>query len=393
MSGVSRGVSRGAEVFDRWVSRGDATPRDLAVYRIVFALLLLLSPPRFRWVSQFPDSFVNGPAGPFALLHRVPPDGVLLGLELLVGICAGFLLVGFSTRTASIVLALALVGGYGTVYSLGKIDHNIFLVIVPVLLAFARWGDAVSVDALRRGPGAPGDPAAETPQWPLRLLALLVGLGFLTAAVPKVLSGWLDPGTHAVQGVMFTQYYVNDRTELLAGHFIGLHDGVFWESVDVATVLLEGLLVLTVLNWRCWRVGIAIASLFHLGVLLMMNIGFSGNVVTYAAFVLWARSPLLRRKTSETSRTSRTAPPQRPAARPGSARLTPLAGGVLALALGALAVLRPEAWAVPRLNQVVVVVGAALALWYLVHVAGDLLGRLRGGRTVSVVDESAGVRP
>jgi uncharacterized membrane protein YphA (DoxX/SURF4 family) len=384
VSSVSRGVSRGAEVFDRWVSRGDAGPRDLAVYRIVFALLLLLSPPRFRWVSQFPDSFVNGPAGPFALLHSVPPDGVLLGLELLVGTCAGFLLVGLFTRTASIVLALALVGGYGTVYSLGKIDHNIFLVVVPVLLAFARWGDAVSVDALRRGSGAP---AAETPQWPLRLLALLVGLGFLTAAVPKVLSGWLDPRTHAVQGVMFTQYYVNDRTDLLAGHFIGLHDGVFWESVDVATVLLEGLLVLTVLNWRCWRVGIAIASLFHLGVLLMMNIGFSGNVVTYAAFVLWARSPLLRREAP------RATAAQRLATRPGSARLTPAAAGVLALALGVGAVLRPEAWAVPRLNQVVVVVGAAVALWYLVHVARDLLGRLRGGRTVSVVDESAGVRP
>ncbi|WP_328295170.1 HTTM domain-containing protein [Kineococcus sp. NBC_00420] len=371
-------------VFDRWVSRGDATPRDLGIYRIVFALLILLSPPSFRWVSQFPDSFVNGPAGPFALLHSVPPDGVLLGLELLVGTCAGFLLVGLFTRTASIVLALALVGGYGTVYSLGKIDHTIFLVIVPVLLAFARWGDALSVDALRRGAGAP---VAETPQWPLRLLALLVGLGFLTAAVPKVLSGWLDPRTHAVQGVMFTQYYVNDRTDLLAGHFIGLHDGVFWESVDVATVLLEGLLVLTVLNWRCWRVGIAIASLFHLGVLLMMNIGFSGNVVTYAAFVLWARSPLLRREVP------RATAAQRLAARPGSARITPVAAGVLALALGVGAVLRPEAWAVPRLNQVVVVVGAALALWYLVHVARDLLGRLGGGRTVSVVDESAGVRP
>lgn len=373
-------MNRLGTAFDRWVSRGDSTPRDLGIYRIVFASLLLVSPPRFRWVSQFPDSFVDGPAGPFTLLRSVPPDGVLLGLELLAGVCAGFLLVGLFTRTASVVLALTLVGGFGIVYSLGKIDHNIFLVIVPVLLAVAGWGDAFSVDALRRGSL---NRVGGTPQWPVRLLALLIGLGFLTAAVPKVLSGWLDPRTHAVQGVMFTQYYVNDRTELLAGHFIGLHDGLFWESTDVATVLLEGLLVLAVLNWRCWRVGIAIASLFHLGVLLMMNIGFSGNVVTYAAFVLWARLPLLR------GEASRSAPTRRVPAGPGSVLLAT----AVALVLGSAAVLRPEGWAVPRLNQVVVVLGAAVALWYLVHVARDLLGRYRGGRTVSVVDEPAGARP
>ena len=375
-------MNRLGTAFDRWVARGDATPADLGLYRVLFALVVLLSPRDFRWVAQFPDSFVKGPAGPFWLLRRVPPEGVLVGLELLVGVSAAFLLVGLFTRTASIVLAVALLGGYGTVYSLGKIDHNVFVILVPVLLSFARWGDAWSLDALRR---APRDPAAPAPQWPLRLLALLVGLGFLTAAVPKVLSGWLSPATHAVQGVMFTQYHVNGRTELLADRFVGVRDGFFWESVDVATVLLEGLLVVAVLSWRWWRVGIAIACLFHLGVLLMMNIGFSSNVVTYAAFVLWSRAPLLRRSTAGPGG----ARPPRRRPRPGS--LVALA--LLAAALGAFAALRPEGWGVPRLDRGVVVAGALVSAWYLLHVARDLLGRSRGSRTVSVVDERAGARP
>jgi uncharacterized membrane protein YphA (DoxX/SURF4 family) len=385
---VNRPASRPADrparglgdAFDRWVARGDATAADLGPYRVLFAALLLLSPPRFRWAERFPDSFVDPPAGPFLLLRGVPPEPVLLGLELLAGVAAAFLLVGLFTRTASVVLAVTTLCGYGTVYSLGKIDHNVFLVLVPVLLALARWGDARSVDALRRGPGTPPAP---TPQWPLRLLALLVGLGFLTAAAPKVLSGWLAPGTHAVQGVMFTQYHVNDRTELLAGHFIGVRNGLFWESVDVATVLLEGLLVLTVLSWRWWRTGIAIACLFHLGVLLMMNIGFAGNVVTYAAFVLWSRVRLPRR-----ARPAGTGAPAR--SRPGPGALAAIA--LLAVVLGTAAVLRPAGWGVPRLNQLVVVAGALVAAWYLLHVARDLLGRFRGSRTVSVVDERAGAR-
>ncbi|GAA0297149.1 HTTM domain-containing protein [Kineococcus aurantiacus] len=358
-------MNRLAARFDAWAGRGDLTAVDLGRYRVLFALVLLLSPRDFAWVSAFPDSFVDGPPGPFALLHAVPPAAVLHGLEVVVGVAAAFLLVGFATRTASVVLACALLLGYGTGYSLGKIDHTIFTLLVPVVMAFARWGDAVSVDALRRR-----GPAPATPQWPLRLLALLVGLGFLTAAVPKLLSGWLSPATQAVQGVMFNQYYANDRTELLARSFVHLDSRWFWESLDVATVLLEGLLVLAVLNWWWWRAGIAVAALFHLGVLLMMNIGFSGNVLTYAAFVPWSRVRL-----PHVAWSARTL------------RAWRVAGPPAALVLGVFAATRPQEWTFERFNQVLVVLGALVAARHLLHVARDLLRR-KGRRTVRVVDET-----
>ncbi|WP_432570313.1 HTTM domain-containing protein [Kineococcus sp. SYSU DK005] len=323
-------MSRAWAAFDRWVERGPFTATDLGRYRVLFALLLLLTPRRFAWVGAFPDSFVDGPPGPFMLLRAVPPPAVLTGLDLLLAVAAAFLLLGLFTRTASVVVGLTLLTGNGIAYSLGKIDHDIFLVLVPLVLAFARWGDAVSVDGLRRARRAgPGSAVPAPPQWPLRLLALLVGLGFLTAAVPKLLSGWLSPATQAVQGVMFTQYHVNGRTELLASTALDVRSAFLWEVADVATVLLEGLLVLAALNWRAWRVGIAIASLFHLGVLLTMNIGFAVNVVTYAAFVAWGT---LRLPVALT----------RP--RWWSLRW----GAPVALVLGLLAALRPRDWVLPH---------------------------------------------
>ncbi|WP_337059281.1 HTTM domain-containing protein [Kineococcus sp. G2] len=364
--------------FDRWVARGPFTATDLGRYRVLFAVLLLLTPSRFTWVAPFPDSFVKGPPGPFMLLRAVPPREVLVALDLLVLLAAGFLLLGLFTRTASVVVGLTLLTGNGISYSFGKIDHSIFLVLVPLVLVFARWGDAVSVDALRRRyrQDAPATgPAPAPPQWPLRLLALLVGLGFLTAAAPKLLSGWLSPATQAVQGVMHTQYHVNGRTEFLAGTFLDVRSVLFWESVDVATVLLEGLLVLAVLNWRAWRIGIAVATLFHFGVLLMMNIGFAANVFTDAAFVAWGslRLPAVR------------ALPRRWLARYGWA---------VAVAVGAFAAFRPEEWVVPRQGQLIVLLGALVSAWYLLRQARALLRRGRPGSRAPqpVHDEAAAAR-
>lgn len=360
-----------ASRFDGWVRRGDSTALDLGRFRIVFAAFLLLAPPDFTWVSAFPDSFVNGPAGPFMLLTSVPPQPVVQGLEVALGIAAAFVLVGCWTRAASVLLALVLLAGLGTGYSLGKIDHTIFLLLVPVLLSLAGWGDALSVDALRRRRRARPEP--QTQQWPMRLLALLIGLGFVTAAVPKLISGWLSPATQAVQGTLFTQFYVNDRTDLLAGWFLRLRNVPLWESLDVATVLLEGFLVLAVISWRSWRVGIAIATLFHVGVLLMMNIPFASNVMSYAAFVLWSRLPLPRVRWSvRTQRVWRTA------------------GPAVAVAIGLLAVLRPDGLRVPHQGDLVVVAGALVAAWYLLGVGRDLaqraVQRRRAGRSVRVVD-------
>lgn len=278
-------MTRALALFDDWVERGPFSATDLGRYRVLLATSMLVGLASFNWVAAYPDSLYSAPPGPFRLFTGFPPREVLLLLEAALAVSLGALALGVRTGWASVSVAVLLLLGSGFSFSLGKIDHTIFSVLVPVVLALGRWGSAVSVDALRAARPRT-DPQQ---QWPLRLLALLVGAGLFTAAVPKVVAGWLSPATQAVRETALRQFYVNGRTDLLAGALLDVDSRWLWESLDWATVLMEALVVVAVLDWRAFRCGLAVLTLFHVGVYLTMNIAFTGNVLVYAAFVPWSR--------------------------------------------------------------------------------------------------------
>ena len=74
----------------------------------------------------------------------------------------------------------------------------------------------------------------------------------------------------------------------MAPEIFDLRLGRLWEAADWFTVALELGLVVTVLSWKWFRMSIAIAALFHVGVLMLLNIVFSWNIFGYAAFVRWS---------------------------------------------------------------------------------------------------------
>ena len=364
--------------FDRWVDSGPFTAADLGVYRIVFASVMLLGVPRFRWVDAYPDSLFNPPPGPFAFAGGFPPHGVMLAVEIALSVALVTLALGYRTTLASVVTSALMLYGFGFGYSLGKIDHTIFAVLLPSVLLFARWGDAVSVDALlkaRRHAGHDASPSpVPTPQWPMRLLALLVGLGFLTAAFPKVLSGWLDPRTHAVQQTVVRQFYVNDRTELLAPYAIHVDVPLLWELADVSAVLIELAVIFAVVSWRSLRVVLACAALFHLGVLLIMNIFFGWNVLVYGAFVSWSALRGRRRAAGSTAEPGRSWVPI-PAFETLDARLVELLAILTASVLGVATWWLRQAVVLPPTAWTVQFAGAGVAAWYLARQVFDLLRR------------------
>ena len=279
-------MSRVVERVDAWCRSGDFTVEDLARYRILYGLLSLLWLRDFSGVANRPKGQFDPPPGPFMLFDSVPPRSLLEALEIAVAVLVVFLLMGFKTRATSLLLAAAMLFHSGFVFSFGKIDHGIFVILVPAVMAFSGWGGAMSVDAhaaARRGK------PIEASQWAMRLLAFMIGLSFLTAGMAKVAAGWLDLHTHASRGY-FLQRYVSgyNDDDFLAPTLLRLHDvGILWEALDWFTVAMECGLVVTVLWWRTFRIGVAAAALFHLGVLLMLNIQFSANLVAYAAFIRW----------------------------------------------------------------------------------------------------------
>lgn len=346
--------------FDGWVQRGPFTQLDLGIYRIVFSITMLFSVPDITWMSNFPDSFLHTPAGPFRVLSAIPPHPVLVGLEVARSAALVLLGLGLATRITSWLVALILVVTYGIDYSLGHVHHTFYLVATPLVLSFADWGSRLSIDSLRRTSQPPTQP-----QWPIRLLALIVGLGFASAALPKLLGGWLSPTTHATEGYFFSYFFTSNTSFWLGDAASKLHNALAWESLDWFTVLLEFGVLAALPWWRAFRISLAVATLFHIGVFLLLGIPFASNIITYGAFVSWGACMARRTAGDDVG-----APTNR-----STIRLLTLAmvtSGVLATAL-LVAGINTPGWTEP----VIVFIGAGVGIWYLVHCALTGLRRYR----------------
>lgn len=352
-------MKRTIERIDAWCRSGDFTVEDLARYRIIYGVIALVTLPGLGAIAAQPEAQFDPPPGPIMLFDSIPSRGALEALELVIAVLIGFLIIGFKTKATSLLLALAMMTGSGLSYSFGKIDHPVFVLLVPLVMAFSGWGGAMSVDASLAARS--GRPRTEASQWAMRLLAFMMGLAFFTAGSAKLRSGWLDLDTQAVRGHFLSGYVIHDRNQLLAPLVLRVEEfSIVWEALDWFTVALECGLVIAVLWWRTFRIGIAVASLFHFGVLMMMNIQFSANVIAYGAFVRW--------------NLFRPTPPGR------VLRLSSPVAAVVGLALGAVAygVHNSDLERfLPSIGLEVLVVGAVFATVYLIAQAVQVIKAMR----------------
>ncbi|MBZ4486839.1 HTTM domain-containing protein [Microbacterium sp. cx-55] len=338
------------ELFDRWARAGSFTAVDVARFRIIYAVVAVLTLPDPTRMASFPDSVFNAPLGPFRLLGGFPPVEVLLILQWALACAIVLLGLGLFTSIASASVTVLLIIVNGVQFSSGKIDHSIIFVLAPVILMFTGWGSRSSLDARLRSATAP----TKTPQWPLRLFALVIAIAFASAAIQKLLSGWLSTASQATRGHFIRQFVANGRDEWLTPTFLQFDSTLVWESLDWITVVFEFAFLIAVLNWRAWRIVISVACLFHLGVLLMMNIAFYPNVIAYGAFVTWSVIPYAAASESEFRRP----------------KLSRLLLTFIALAVGT------GAWLGVRyfgdfesiLGPAIVICGAVLAVAYLIRV-------------------------
>jgi hypothetical protein len=274
--------------FDAWVDEGPFTARDLGLARIIYATLLLVTTPALRSTSDMPPVTWRPPFGPLRLLDEPPSKAATTTIAVVLSVGLVMLLLGVFTTWASLAVGVAYLLNDGIGNSFGFVAHYILVAVVPLTCCWAGWGRRYSIDALlRRGRNARTD--ENLPQWPLRLLAVCIGAGFLTAAVPKILAGWLDPSTQAAYGHI-VKGTLTRGPQNLAQRAADFHAPLLWELADWATVALEASVILVaVLSWR-WFQGVLVALMsFHLGIAFTLNIAFAANVLTYVPFVLWSR--------------------------------------------------------------------------------------------------------
>lgn len=162
---------------------------SLAVFRILFGLLMAASAARFVLKGWVHTSFVE-PAFHFhyeglAFIRPWPEPGMYVHFAVLTAASLGVAF-GFWYRASAIVLVLA----FSYVELLDKatyLNHYYLATLLAVLLACLPAGRAFSVDAVR----APERRVDRIPAWMLGTLRLQVAVVYVFAGVAKLNSDWL----------------------------------------------------------------------------------------------------------------------------------------------------------------------------------------------------------
>jgi predicted DCC family thiol-disulfide oxidoreductase YuxK len=110
----------------------------------------------------------------------------------------------------------------------------------------------------------------------------------MSAAIPKVTTGWPDPHSHAVLAHLAENTFVAGRSSWIATKMLQIRSGLFWESMDYATVVLEGSFLFLVVRRTYFRLACAVACFFHLGIALSMGIAYWPNLLIYGACCDWS---------------------------------------------------------------------------------------------------------
>lgn len=280
---------------ENWIQ---VSAEGLGLARIFVSLFLLFflipgdGTGHFLWLATLPPEFYSPAPGPMMLLEQFPSLFVFQTLQVVILISLIGMLIGFHTRVSSLTAGFSMLLMQGLIFSIGKIDHEILVPMVPIVMAFSNWGCRYSIDAVT------GRSAALKPEnWPVPVLAILIGFMMFTAGFPKILGGWLDPSTQATYGHLLNQFVVRERQALFAETFIQIQSPVFWEILDWATILFEvGFLAAVYkLSWFRWFLGFAVC--FHFSTLMSLNIAFLPNFVAYALFLNWNRIAEIIKKT------------------------------------------------------------------------------------------------
>ena len=277
---------------DRWIY--DSFPlnaEQLGFYRITYGIFIIfiLGTPSVRWIAPMHDGMFHPPHPSIASLafSGFLSYPILYTIDLLVIIFAFGILFGVKTRTSSVLFTATIVFGKSFEYSLGKINHDFIVYLVPAILAFANWGQAYSFDARKN--------KTSIAMWPITLMCVILGFSIFTSGWPKLMAHWLSFETLAVKGKLFTNYFVQDRQDLLAGFWINVQSPLIWEMNDWAAVLLELAFLPAVFFPRMMRVLIGWIMLFHTMVLFMLNIVFVPIYIIYL-LIAWPVIPLPTQK-------------------------------------------------------------------------------------------------
>jgi hypothetical protein len=110
----------------------------------------------------------------------------------------------------------------------------------------------------------------------------------LTAALPKIASGWLDPSTLGVRAHVVHYHFLAPGDGLLGRLSLRTDSIAVWKPLDYFTLLFETGFAAAIFSPRWTRLFCAVAVVFHFGIFLAFGIDFTPSVAAYAVFFEWS---------------------------------------------------------------------------------------------------------
>ena len=210
---------------------------------------------------------------------------LLYWLMIIVGISS---LVGFFTRTSTLTFALLNWIFVAHTYSYAEEHHpESILCIFLVLLAFSPSGDRLSVDAMlrswkHRAKSTRASEMVDTAVWPLKLVQVLLSLGYLSTGLAKILYGGLD----WMNGYTLQQHMLNSAAvwEMPLGIWVA-QQHLICVVLSIGTIIFEIFFFLTLIV--PWTVPYFLIGgiLFHSGIYVTMAAPFFQHIILYAVFI------------------------------------------------------------------------------------------------------------
>src|SRR5690606_1404527 len=201
-----------------WAARfGPFTLGGLGLFRVFFASWrIVFDLPAVGWAANLPNAVYDPPPSLAALLSEFPPAPVLHGLDVLAVALMMCILFGYHTNLSFILFVATLLALNHVRFSFGKVEHDIVLLLLPLVMAFSGCGERYSLDERRRRTASRPVPSESMSRWPVPMMAGLVAFGFATAALPKAI-GWIDLNlaTSGVRAWALRALYLNERDALL----------------------------------------------------------------------------------------------------------------------------------------------------------------------------------
>jgi hypothetical protein len=263
----------------------DPNARWLSWVRIMYVLYFLWArgDNGSEYLAELSDNFFSPPMGPFMVFTGWPTWEVFLLIQLATTVTLIALLLGLQPILSSYLVSFFLIVEAGLRYSTGKIDHDIVLLILPVLLA-KNWGQLLAVF-----------PSTSKPFNP-RPVAWVIGFYYFSSGCIKLSSGYLDLSQQAIAG--WLEFYIVNYgfSGVLATPILSLPNGAL-ELLDWAAVVFELSMLYLMLKPKLVKFGLILGLMFQLVVYLTFGIDFLKLILVYLALVA-VKVPFAPRKIS-----------------------------------------------------------------------------------------------